>query len=100
MWSKGAVVIVKRGDEAMANSIEEGLGLKMVPVEQVEDMKRDNFFLKKRCSKAIQQDIIDAQIKYGYNWVPPKWASKLVQGFALIVYGVSIFVDRYLTIKD
>lgn len=100
MWSKGAVVIVKRGDEAMANAIEKGLDLKMVPVEEVEDMKRDNFFLKKRCVKAIQQDILDAQLKYGHNWVPPKWANKLVQGFALIVYGISIFVDRYLTIKD
>ena len=47
MWSKGAVVIVKHGDEAMADAIEKGLDLipykpNDIALQEVEDLKRDN----------------------------------------------------------
>ena len=94
MWSKGAVVVVKRGDETMANSMEKAL----MP-------KRDNKTCKTELAaiarqKDIAEKIVDARIKYGYNWVPTGWAKKAIEGFALIIYGISVFIDRYLTIKE
>lgn len=102
MWSKGAVVIVKRGDEAMADMITKGLKVEKSVVEnndEIEALKTQNFFLKKRVRKTTDLMIQDARVQYGYNWTPPKWANHIVRGFALIVYGVSIFVDRFMRIK-
>lgn len=102
MWSKGAVVIKKHGDQKIADAIADGMTLQLVSADEFEDMKRENFFLKKKNEASIQKAIDDAQLQYGYNWVPPKWANKLVGGIALIVYGFSIFVDkcRKLIIRD
>lgn len=105
MWSKGAVVIVKRGDEAMADAIEKGLDLipykpNDINLQEVEDLKRDNYFLRKKSKEATDKMIADARELYGYNWTPPRWANKIVEGFAFIVYLFSMFVDKFLIIKE
>jgi hypothetical protein len=102
MWSKGAVVIIKRGDEAMADIIAKGLNVEESVAEnadEIENLKMQNYFLKKRVRKTTDLMIQDARVQYGYNWTPPKWANHIVRGFALIVYGVSIFVDKFMRIK-
>ena len=103
MWSKGAVVIIKRGDEAMADIITKGLNAesdsKTNTDDDIETLKMQNYFLKKRVRKTTDALIEDARIQYGYNWTPPKWANYIVRGFALVVYGVSVFVDRFMRIK-
>ena len=102
MWSKGAVVIIKRGDEAMADMMTKGLNVEESVVEnadEIENLKMQNYFLKKRVRKTTDLMIEDARLQYGYNWTPPKWANYIVRGFALVIYGVSIFVDRFMRIK-
>ena len=102
MWSKGAVVIVKRGDEAMADAIEQGLNIpevdnSMIDTTEIENLKRDNYFLRRRCQKTTEEMIEDARNLYGHNWTPPHWANKLVEGFAFIVYLFSVLVDRVMS---
>ncbi len=92
MWSKGAVVVVKRGDKAMADAIEKGLDIRYT--------NNDRYDLVKNRDRLYWQAKIDeAQLYYGTNPAPPpKWARKIVAGFAFIVYGFSVFVDKYLKI--
>ncbi len=99
MWSKGAVVIVKRGDEAMASAIEGGLDIQAVPKKDVEALERDYTFLKRRDAKTLKKKIEDAEADYGHNWIPPKWLGKIMEGLAFIVYLISVFIDKYLVIK-
>ena len=102
MWSKGVVVIIKRGDEAMADMMTKGLNIEESVAEnadEIENLKMQNYFLKKRVRKTTDLMIEDARLQYGYNWTPPKWANYIVRGFALVIYGVSIFVDRFMRIK-
>ena len=106
MWSKGAVVIVRHGDEDMGNAIKDAVGTKMVPIdevkkleEDVKELERDNFFLRKRSSEAIMADILSAEIKYGRNFVPPKWAKKIWEWNAFLIYHFSMFVDKYLVLR-
>ena len=89
MWSKGAVVIVKRGDEALADAIEKGLDITTIEsngdaAEEVANLKRANYFLSKKSRKVTDEMIAEARELYGYNWTPPKWANKIIEGFAFI----------------
>lgn len=100
MWSKGAVVVIKRGDKEMADAIVDGLDIQLASPEELENLRRDNTFLKRRTAKDIQKKIEEAEELYGYNWTPPKWARWFFDFVALIEYGVAVFVDKYLIIKD
>lgn len=96
MWSKGAVVIIKHGDEEIANGIESGISLK-----QPKPLNECKTELAAEARKAdIAAKILKAEIDYGYNPDPPKWARKIVGVFALIIYGITLFIDKYLKIKD
>ena len=108
-WNKGAVVIVKHGDEDMANAIEGGLNVKKISVgqsEELEQLKKENEDLKrdKELSKIHDDNNTDALIadldaNYGYNWTPPKWMEPIRSAFALVIYGITLFVNKYLIIK-
>lgn len=101
MWSKGAVVVVKHGDPNFADAALDGMGFKTVPSREIEALQRDNFFLKRKAKKLDDKSIRKARRNYGRNpSPPPKWAQPLVDIWALSVYGVSTFVDRYLTIRE
>ena len=99
MWSKGAVVIVKHGDEAIADAVAKGIDIQTVAKSDVEKIERDYRFMKNRDSKYWKRKIRKANEKYAYNWRPPWWAKKTVEAFAFVVYGFSVFVDKYLRIK-
>jgi len=98
MWSKGAVVVVKRGDEAMANAIEEGMSLALVSSKEVEDIKRENFFLKRQNTKNNKRKIIAARHAYAIKRRRFKWKRLFVDIYALTVYGLTMFFDRYMRI--
>lgn len=95
-WKKGAVVIKKHGDEEWADAMEKALNVQKAANKELEELRRDNEFLKKHVTKDLKQKIIDAELNYGYNWTPPKWAKDIVEGFAFIVYYISLFVEKYL----
>lgn len=101
MWSKGAVVVVKKGDPVIADAIEKGVTAnKMVPKKDVEETERENAFMKKRYRESLENDIADAELQYGYNRVTPRWLKPIAGLWALIVYGISVFVDKFMTIKE
>ena len=99
-WSKGAVVIKKTGDEAWANEMEKVVNSSKPRDQDKEALTRDNEWMKKHIVKDLKQKIIDAEINYSYNFVPPKWAKPIFDVIALIEYGVAIFVDKYMTIHE
>lgn len=102
MWSKGAVVIVKHGDLAMADAIEKGVGsVQFVsPKNGKNDIRSRYGVMKNRDSLTWKNKIIKAEKEYGHNWVPPKWAKKIIEVIAFIVYLITMFVDKYLRIKE
>ena len=97
MWSKGAVVIVKRGDEAMADALERGLDIRYSD-DTSKEQKCKYELMEITRSEKLQRQIEELEEMYGYNWTPPRWA-KGMSVFALIIYGISVFIDKYLRIK-
>lgn len=99
MWNKGAVVIIKRGDEAIGNAIEDGAIKKMIPSSEVEDIRRENFFLKRQNIRNNREKIIDAN----YNYRRKKYRFRIpkifIDIYAIGVYGLSEFINRYIFIK-
>lgn len=96
-WKKGAVVIKKAGDEAWANEMEKMVNAPKTKDQEKENLERDNEWMKKHIVKDLENKIMDAEIQYGYNFVPPRWAKPICEGLALIEYGLAIFIDKYLT---
>ena len=99
-WSKGAVVIKKVGDEAWANEMEKVVSIQKAADKEKAELERDNRWMRKHIVEDLEQKIIDAEINYGYNFVPPKWAKPIFDVIALIEYGIAMFVDKYMTIKE
>lgn len=97
-WSKGAVVIKKTGDETWANEMEKALDIRKAVDRDKTELERDNEWMKKHIVEDLEQKIIDAEIDYGYNFVPPKWAKPIFEGMAFIQYGIALFVDKYMKI--
>lgn len=99
-WSKGAVVIKKTGDESWANEMEKALDIHKAADREKAELERDNEWMKKHIVEDLESKIMDAEINYGYNFIPPKWARPIFEGIALIEYGLALFVDKYMTIKE
>lgn len=97
-WKKGAVVIKKHGDEEWANEMEKALNVRHASDQEVEELRRENTFMKKHIIKDIKEKIFLAELDYGYNWIPPKWAKGIVEGFAFIVYHICNFIEKYLVL--
>ena len=93
-WSKGAVVIKKHGDEEMADAIEKAINVKKASDKEINELERENTFMKKRVVKSLEEKIADAEEKYGHNWVPPKWMKPIVSLFSLIEYGFALLVEK------
>lgn len=105
-WTKGAVVIVKRGDQEWADAMEESLDIprgddrEMKELEnENKELKRDNDLSKIHDTRFTDMVIESLEHDYGRTRKSPKWAQIVKQGFALIVYVVSVFFDKFLTIK-
>lgn len=96
-WSKGAVVIKKHGDEEWADVIEKSLNIKRASdkeLKELEELRRDNTFMKKHIVDDLEAKIADAEAKYGHNWIPPKWMKPIVDVISLIEYGFAILIDK------
>lgn len=101
MWSKGAVVIVKHGDEAMADAMASSFEKKNdISDEEWKHDKAWKDLLSEAKNDEIDLLIADAEIRYGHNWQPPAWAKHIVEGFAFIVYKICMFIDKYLVIRE
>ena len=99
MISKGALVIIKRGDEGMSNEMAKSIIAPEIK-KDYDKLQAKYYFARKRSRKAIRKDIRKAQRKYGYNYIPSNRVIKYIrEGFALIEYGIAVFVDKFMTIK-
>ena len=100
MYSKRAVVVVKRGDEAIADAIERGLPIRYVDDETME-IRNKYGLLKRRDKRYWKQKIEEANAMYGDTpKVRRPWVQKSREGLAFIIYGISLFVDKYMIIHE
>lgn len=99
-WKKGAVVIIKRGDQEWADAIEQAILERKTSKEELDEMEMHLVFLKKRDAEYWKEMIEEAEAMYGENYIPPKWIQKIVSGFAFIMYYIGRFIDKYLKIKE
>ena len=104
-WTKGAVVIVKRGDQEWADAMEESLDIprgddrEMKELEnENKELKRDNDLAKIHDTRFTNMVIQGLEHEYGRNRIPPTWLKVVKQGFALVVYLVSVFYDKFCNI--
>ena len=101
-WSKGAVVIVKRGDPNWADSIEKSMNIQKASIKEVEEMQKSNkycFFPKRHTSDELKEMIEDAEKKYGKRWDKPNFLKTIEGWMYLFVYQFIIFVDKYVMKK-
>lgn len=99
-WSKGAVVIVKHGDQEWADSMEQTLAIKRASDQEVEELRRD-----KKLSKIHDDAFTDIAIqslrkKYRKIKPMPKWLDILLSPWSLLVYGIAVFSNKFLIIRD
>ena len=99
MISKGALVIIKRGDKDMSDQMADSIVAPAIK-KDYDKLQAKYYFARKRSRKAIRKDIRKAQRKYGYNYIPTSKVIKFIrEGFALVEYGFAVFVDKFMTIK-
>ena len=105
-WKKGAVVIVKRGDQEWGDAIEDALNIQKASDNELEELRKENEELKrdKELSKKHDDRFTDYAInelanKQDYYRTPPTWLRIIKEGFAFIIYWISVFWDKYLTLK-
>lgn len=92
MWSKGAVIIKIHGDKEMGSPMADSLFPN--DNEEIDKLKCQNFFLRRRSKKATDRMIRKAKKKYGRNYKPPEWASGFIKIFALIEYSYAMLVEK------
>lgn len=103
MWDKGAIVIIRRGDDEFGRAITEGVTqqMQLVPLHEVANLERDYKFLKSRDQLYWKRKIARANRLYSTP-IPrrPKWMRPFQDIWYLIVYGISVFADKYMTIHE
>ena len=78
----------------MIKGVDAGMALQRVNSREVETLRRDNFFLKRRSKKSTDAMIADARKNYGKNYILPKWAEKAIGWSVLIAYPLFLLLDR------
>lgn len=96
--NRGAVVIVKHGDQEIADAIEKGLDIRY------RDEKKDENTCKTELAAiARQKDIAKkfraARRKYRIK-KKPKEQGVVKNVFIFLVYAFTMFVDKYMRIKE
>lgn len=105
-WKKGAVVIVKRGDQEWGDAIEDALNVKKASDKELEELRKENEELKRDKELTKNHDtrftnmaIQDLKDKNEYYKTSPPWLRVIKEGFAFVIYWISVFWDKYMTIK-
>jgi hypothetical protein len=65
MWSRGAVVIIKHGDEGIGNAVESGYLAKSKIPEEYKKMEKEYTIMKVGRESEIQEKIRKANNQYG-----------------------------------
>ena len=94
MWSKGAVVVVKRGDPGMADEMEK------IFKSNVKSSGGGYCFLpRKHTPEELKVMMEDAQRLYGKRRrILPEWFRPIKEALAFVTYHVCTFIEKYLKI--
>jgi len=93
MWSNGAVVVIKRGDAALADVIEDGCKpagkhVKKTTVQDIKNMERDYNIMLVSHNEKIKKAMAESKQKYRKK---PRRMPKPERYF-LIAYGMVVYV--------
>lgn len=94
MWSNGAVVVIKRGDAAIADIIEHGYEksgkhAKKTTVEDIKTMERDYTIMRTSRNEKMKKAMADNRVRYCRRAKPtPKPILYLQIGYAMAVCGL------------
>jgi hypothetical protein len=67
-WSKGAVVIVKRGDQEWGDAIEDALDVKRASNKELEELRKENEVLTAKLNEQEKRtNGIFEKIKYAFS---------------------------------
>ena len=94
-WSKGAVVIVKRGDQDWADSIEQAISIRKASEREVEELKRHKNLTKIHDDKFT--DIAIENLRNRYRVKPvTRVMDILLSPWTLLLYGVVVLSERWV----
>lgn len=94
MLSNGAVVVIKRGDTALADMIEDGCKpagkhVRKTTVEDIKNMERDYNIMRVSHNEKIKMAMAESKRKYRRKEKPtPKPLEYLQIGYAMVVCGL------------
>jgi hypothetical protein len=94
MWSNGAVVVIKRGDAAIADILENGYKqagkhAKKTTVEDIKTMERNYTIMRESRNAKMKKAMADNRVKYCKRVKPtPKPILYLEIGYAMAVCGL------------
>ena len=89
MWSKGAVVVIKRGDTAMADALKKSLN-----VENSENLARDVGIMRVSHAAKIRNAMAESREKYSRPRKPtPKPLLYLQIGYAMAACGINAVLE-------
>ena len=105
MWTNGAVVVIKRGDLAIADIIEtnfvpEGEKAQKKTVEDIKNMERDYNIMRVSHNEKIKQAMAESKVKYRRKRKPtPKPLEILQVGYAMAVCGLDAVTVRLVHMR-
>lgn len=95
MITKGAVVMLKRGDLPMAAEMSKALTIDLIPQTEVAELQRNYDLLKKRDRQYWARKISRAQRKYSTKTIQyPNFLKPFVDLYALTLYGIATLTDK------
>lgn len=108
MWSRGAVVIIKHGDEGIGNAIESGYLAKSKIPKEYKEMEKKYAIMKVGRESEIQEKIRKANNKYGRKpTLLEKIGSILMRpiialeiAYAMVVCGIEFLFGDLLSPED
>lgn len=107
MWSKGALVVIKHGDDDIAESLTDAVSQRMVPLEKYnelkrayEELERKYYFVKKRDMRYWNRRIKKADYRYHDRFDISSPRKKLNDTCTLLWYKVTDFVGKYTKIEN
>ena len=100
MWTKGAVMVIKSGDEHLANALETGTQMTkmMVPLSKFQELQRKYDFLKQKELDRQKEDILEARRKYAIKKriKLPSWCKPITDAWIFVVYLFSTLLDKVI----
>lgn len=108
MWSRGAVVVIKHGDEGMGNAIENAYMANFKVPEAYQELEKEYVIMKVGRESEIQEKIRKANNKYGRKpTLLGKIGSILMRpiialeiAYAMVVCGIEFLFGALLSPED